>query len=124
MEIPATPEREYSDSEATGAAIAGLVDEYAGTLYRVAYSVLRNSADAEDAEGYFMPLWGRLCARARAFVGCVMIVRVRRLEQVDVTRLLLLLMTWHSPVGADVCAHLDALGGGPQCLLALADRGG
>jgi len=39
MTIPAT-------SEAT---IAAFVDEYAGTLYRVAYSVLRNSADAEDA---------------------------------------------------------------------------
>src|SRR5580658_40071 len=49
MEIPATPEREYSDSEATGTAIAALVEEYAGTLYRVAYSVLRNAADAEDA---------------------------------------------------------------------------
>ncbi|MGD0682236.1 MAG: RNA polymerase sigma factor [Terracidiphilus sp.] len=31
------------------AAIAGLVSQYAGTLYRVAYSVLRNAADAEDA---------------------------------------------------------------------------
>ncbi len=31
------------------AAVAALVDEYAGTLYRVAYSVLRNAADAEDA---------------------------------------------------------------------------
>jgi RNA polymerase sigma-70 factor (ECF subfamily) len=31
------------------ATIAALVDEYAGTLYRVAYSVLRNTADAEDA---------------------------------------------------------------------------
>ena len=30
-------------------AIAELVDTYAGTLYRVAYSVLRNAADAEDA---------------------------------------------------------------------------
>jgi RNA polymerase sigma-70 factor (ECF subfamily) len=30
-------------------AIAALVDEFAGTLYRVAYSVLRNTADAEDA---------------------------------------------------------------------------
>jgi RNA polymerase sigma-70 factor (ECF subfamily) len=44
----------YSDSaglssEASAAAIAALVDEYAGTLYRVAYSVLRNAADAEDA---------------------------------------------------------------------------
>ncbi|HEX4322667.1 MAG TPA: RNA polymerase sigma factor [Acidobacteriaceae bacterium] len=35
--------------EASSAAIAALVDEYAGTLYRVAYSVLRNAADAEDA---------------------------------------------------------------------------
>ena len=55
MEIPATSEREHSgpsaDSsvEAAGVAIAALVDEYAGTLYRVAYSVLRNTADAEDA---------------------------------------------------------------------------
>jgi RNA polymerase sigma-70 factor (ECF subfamily) len=31
------------------AALAALVDQYAATLYRVAYSVLRNSADAEDA---------------------------------------------------------------------------
>ena len=31
------------------AAIAGLVSQYAGTLYRVAYSVMRNAADAEDA---------------------------------------------------------------------------
>jgi RNA polymerase sigma-70 factor, ECF subfamily len=29
--------------------IAALVDEHTGTLYRVAYSVLRNAADAEDA---------------------------------------------------------------------------
>ena len=31
------------------AALAALVSQYAGTLYRVAYSVLRNAADAEDA---------------------------------------------------------------------------
>jgi RNA polymerase sigma-70 factor (ECF subfamily) len=31
------------------AALAALVNQYAATLYRVAYSVLRNSADAEDA---------------------------------------------------------------------------
>jgi RNA polymerase sigma-70 factor (ECF subfamily) len=30
-------------------ALAALVSQYSGTLYRVAYSVLRNSADAEDA---------------------------------------------------------------------------
>jgi len=29
--------------------LAALVSEYAGTLYRVAFSVLRNAADAEDA---------------------------------------------------------------------------
>ena len=29
--------------------LAALVDQYAGTLYRVAFSVLRNPADAEDA---------------------------------------------------------------------------
>src|ERR1700728_1215635 len=58
MEIPTTSEKKPlghfdslagSTNEATGAAIAALVDEYAGTLYRVAYSVLRNAADAEDA---------------------------------------------------------------------------
>ncbi len=40
---------ESGADEAAGAAIAALVDAYAGTLYRVAYSVLRNRADAEDA---------------------------------------------------------------------------
>jgi RNA polymerase sigma-70 factor (ECF subfamily) len=58
MEIPTTSEKKPlghfdslagATSEAAGAAIAALVDEYAGTLYRVAYSVLRNAADAEDA---------------------------------------------------------------------------
>ena len=36
----------FEDASAT---ISALVDQYAGTLYRVAYSVLRNAADAEDA---------------------------------------------------------------------------
>ena len=52
METPVTSAREQIDSVAkpeAEAAIATLVDEYAGTLYRVAYSVLRNAADAEDA---------------------------------------------------------------------------
>jgi RNA polymerase sigma-70 factor (ECF subfamily) len=31
------------------AALTGLVGQYSATLYRVAYSVLRNAADAEDA---------------------------------------------------------------------------
>ena len=55
MEIPATSASEQVDPAAqaaqasSAATIAALVDQYAGTLYRVAYSVLRNSADAEDA---------------------------------------------------------------------------
>jgi RNA polymerase sigma-70 factor (ECF subfamily) len=64
MEIPATSvmnptdptgpmghsdHAETSASPTAEVAIAALVDEYAGTLYRVAYSVLRNTADAEDA---------------------------------------------------------------------------
>ncbi len=37
--------RQLADEEA----LAALVSQYAGTLYRVAYSVLRNASDAEDA---------------------------------------------------------------------------
>jgi len=40
---------ESVSTESAEAAIAAMVDSYAGTLYRVAYSVLRNAADAEDA---------------------------------------------------------------------------
>ena len=36
-------------AQSSDAAVAALVDEYAQTLYRVAYSVLRNTADTEDA---------------------------------------------------------------------------
>jgi RNA polymerase sigma-70 factor (ECF subfamily) len=35
--------------QAEDAALAALVNQYAGALYRVAFSVLRNPADAEDA---------------------------------------------------------------------------
>jgi RNA polymerase sigma-70 factor (ECF subfamily) len=56
MEIPATsamqPSEAMKQSETVQdaeLAIAALVDSHAGTLYRVAYSVLRNTADAEDA---------------------------------------------------------------------------
>ncbi len=44
-----TSEGQVEESAQADRAIAALVDEYAGTLYRVAYSVLRNAADAEDA---------------------------------------------------------------------------
>jgi RNA polymerase sigma-70 factor (ECF subfamily) len=37
--------RQHAEEEA----LSALVSQYSGTLYRVAYSVLRNSADAEDA---------------------------------------------------------------------------
>lgn len=47
MEIPDRAiEQQAQADEAT---LAALVDEYSGTLYRVAFSVLRNPADAEDA---------------------------------------------------------------------------
>ena len=57
MEIPDTSEKKSlsragtadASRDASAMAVAALVDEYAGTLYRVAYSVLRNAADAEDA---------------------------------------------------------------------------
>lgn len=36
-------------AQSAESAVAALVDEYASTLYRVAYSVLKNAYDAEDA---------------------------------------------------------------------------
>ena len=49
MEIADKAMYEEARRRAEEAAVAGLVSQYAGTLYRVAYSVLRNAADAEDA---------------------------------------------------------------------------
>lgn len=49
MEIPTSADPEEAHRRAEDAAISSLVDEYAGALYRVAYSVLRNPSDAEDA---------------------------------------------------------------------------
>ena len=49
MEIPTSAVDEEARRRAEDAAIAALVDQYAGALYRVAYSVLRNPSDAEDA---------------------------------------------------------------------------
>ena len=49
MEIPTSAVNEEARRSAEDAAISALVDQYAGALYRVAYSVLRNSTDAEDA---------------------------------------------------------------------------
>ncbi len=43
------PVQEDARHDATEEALAALVSQYAGTLYRVAYSVLRNTADSEDA---------------------------------------------------------------------------
>jgi len=49
MEIEDTAASQAARQQAEEAALAGLVDQYAGALYRVAFSVLRNAADAEDA---------------------------------------------------------------------------
>jgi RNA polymerase sigma-70 factor (ECF subfamily) len=49
MEIAEKAMYDEARKRAEEQALAGLVSQYAGTLYRVAYSVLRNSADAEDA---------------------------------------------------------------------------
>lgn len=49
MEIAPSAVHEENAQHATERVLAGLVDQYAPTLYRVAFSVLRNTADAEDA---------------------------------------------------------------------------
>jgi RNA polymerase sigma-70 factor, ECF subfamily len=49
MEIPNSAANEEARRRAEDDALAALVDQYAGALYRVAFSVLRNPADAEDA---------------------------------------------------------------------------
>src|ERR1700733_12532523 len=49
MEIPSSTVDEIADQYAQQEMLAELVAEYASTLYRVAFSVLRNAADAEDA---------------------------------------------------------------------------
>ena len=49
MEIPTSAVNQEARQRAEDAAISTLVDQYAGALYRVAYSVLRNPSDAEDA---------------------------------------------------------------------------
>ena len=86
MEIPTTPEmKPFGHSghpaesraeskvdpkaEEAAVAIAALVDEYAGTLYRVAYSVLRNAADAASPR-VGSSIYGavqQLCLAARAY---------------------------------------------------------
>ncbi|HZP07696.1 MAG TPA: RNA polymerase sigma factor [Terracidiphilus sp.] len=49
MEITHSAVVDQAHHRAEEAALAALVDQYAGALYRVAFSVLRNPADAEDA---------------------------------------------------------------------------
>jgi RNA polymerase sigma-70 factor, ECF subfamily len=49
MEIPNSAVNDGARQRAEDDAIAALVDQYASALYRVAYSVLRDAADAEDA---------------------------------------------------------------------------
>src|SRR6204780_2645088 len=49
MEIENSAAIEEARRRAEDVALAALVDQYAGALYRVAFSVLRNASDAEDA---------------------------------------------------------------------------
>jgi RNA polymerase sigma-70 factor (ECF subfamily) len=49
MEIPNSAVDDLARTQAEEATLAAMVGEYAAALYRVAYSVLRNAADAEDA---------------------------------------------------------------------------
>ena len=49
MEIPDSAVRDDERQHAKEQALAALVEQYASTLYRVAFSVLRNPSDAEDA---------------------------------------------------------------------------
>lgn len=49
MEIAKSAVHDETRQHAKEQALADLVDQYAPTLYRVAFSVLRNAADAEDA---------------------------------------------------------------------------
>ena len=49
MEIPNSAVNEEARRRAEDDALVALVDQYASALYRVAYSVLRDAADAEDA---------------------------------------------------------------------------
>lgn len=49
MEIAPSAVHDEARQHAKDEVLAALVDEYAPTLYRVAFSVLRNAADAEDA---------------------------------------------------------------------------
>lgn len=49
MEIAPSAVHHEARQHAKEDALAALVEQYASTLYRVAFSVLRNAADAEDA---------------------------------------------------------------------------
>ena len=49
MEIPNSAAVGEARTQAEETALAVLIDQYSGTFYRVAFSVLRNPADAEDA---------------------------------------------------------------------------
>jgi RNA polymerase sigma-70 factor (ECF subfamily) len=49
METAKTAVHDEARQHAKEAALGALVEQYASTLYRVAFSVLRNASDAEDA---------------------------------------------------------------------------
>jgi len=49
MKIPESAVHDQARTHADEEILAALVSQYAGTLYRVAFSVVRNASDAEDA---------------------------------------------------------------------------
>ena len=49
MEIPTRAAHERDRTQAEEETLAALVSQYSSTLYRVAFSVMRNATDAEDA---------------------------------------------------------------------------
>jgi len=74
MELPSSVVDEEASNNAADEIVAALVTTYAGTLYRVAFSVLRNAADAEDAvqEAFVRVLRHReMCIRDRSYPSAV-----------------------------------------------------
>src|SRR3984885_388489 len=49
MKIPKSAVHDEAGTHADEQSLAALVNQYATTLYRVAFSILRNASDAEDA---------------------------------------------------------------------------
>ena len=103
-------------AHASATAIAALVDQYAGTLYRVAYSVLRNSADAEDAvQETYLRAWKSFHrftpgTNMRAWMFAILFNVIRHHRRKWLFRFCLLdddraferMLEYHPPVGEEI----------------------